>query len=75
MTENRVTSAYTAIVRGKSTGLAGCGHPGCPRPCLRRDPQLDKHNGHGYRLVDGRPEPIPWQECRTFIPAGATDDQ
>ncbi|KZX57702.1 hypothetical protein A3709_18945 [Halioglobus sp. HI00S01] len=41
MSKNRVISAYQAIVDGKTTGLAGCDQANsCPRPCLRKDPQL-----------------------------------
>jgi hypothetical protein len=43
-TPNRVTSAFSAIVRGKVTGLAGCGSDNCHRrsSCLRADPMLDQ---------------------------------
>jgi len=36
---NKVTGKHTAIVDGKSTGLAGC--IGCERDCLRKDHTLE----------------------------------
>ena len=37
---NKIIDGYTAIVNGKTTGLAGCESALCQRSCLRRDRRL-----------------------------------
>ncbi len=60
MSQNRVISAYQAIVDGKTTGLAGCDQAdNCPRACLRKDAQLN-------RGMTGR-NPA---SCKNFIVGG-----
>lgn len=60
---NRVLGPGSALVDGKSTGLAHCSRQDCRRPCLRRDPALT--------LVDmTRETPDDWRLCHRFIPDG-----
>lgn len=57
--QNKVTGPYTAIIRGVSTGLAGCNSINCPRQCLR------KHQTLAYR------DTFPIADCRLYIPAAS----
>lgn len=40
LANNKVLNSYYAIVKGKSTALAGCNTINCERDCLRKHPQL-----------------------------------
>ncbi len=68
---NTVTGPFTAIVNGNHTGLAGCDREDCELPCLRKDAVLAKRNSPGYMYSGGSREPIPFGDCRSFIPNGS----
>jgi hypothetical protein len=62
---NRVTSPFTAIVDGQSTGLAGCKSMRCPRraDCIRADGQLT--HSVDFRVTGSCSYFIPREEEKT----------